>query len=443
VTATPDDELILCGFVMHGIGMHLGAWLASAGDAGDYLSPELYLDVARAAEAAKLQAMFFADGYTNSDSGTSRPCPALDPVMMLTLMAAVTSRLGLVATASTTFEDPYLLARRFGTLDHLSHGRAGWNLVTSTDPTAALQFGGGHLPAHADRYAVAREFIEVTNQLWDSWEEGALVGDKETAVFALAEKVHQINHKGEFFDVAGPLPFPRCPQGRPVIFQAGSSEEGKQFAARNADVVFTSQPLLEAAVDLRADLRTRAAAWGREPKILPGMRLHLGGTEAEARRRQRELDDTIGLGPELEKLAKRTGVPLEALEPDQKFPIHLLSPDEQFNGSVGYRQSLVSVAVKEDLTVRQLIERHGGGQHLVVGSPEQIADMMVEWRDAGAADGFNLMIDVLPSGLYDIRDMLVPELQRRGLFHKEYEHPTLRENLGLLPVGSVAPRGSG
>jgi FMN-dependent oxidoreductase (nitrilotriacetate monooxygenase family) len=437
VDSTPKNKLLLCGFVMHGIGEHLGAWLASEGEATDYLSPELYLDVAQAAEAAKLHAMFFADGYTNSDGGTSRPCPALDPVMMLTLMAAATKRLGLVATASTTFEDPYLLARRFGTLDHLSHGRAGWNLVTSTDPTAALQFGGGHLPSHADRYAVAQEFIEVTHKLWDSWQEGAFVGDKKNAVFALADKVHPVNHKGEFFDVAGPLPFPRCPQGRPVIFQAGSSEEGKQFAARHADVVFTSQPLLEVAVELRTDLRTRAAAFGREPKILPGMRLHLGGTEAEARRRQRDLDEAIGLGPELEKLAKRTGVPVEALEPDQKFPLHLLTPDEQFNGSVGYRQSVISVAVKEDLTVRELIERHGGGQHLVVGSPEQVADMMVEWRDAGAADGFNLMLDMLPSAVHDVRDMLVPELQSRGLFHAEYEHLTLRENLGLAPAGSL------
>jgi FMN-dependent oxidoreductase (nitrilotriacetate monooxygenase family) len=381
--------------------------------------------------------MFFADSFTNSEAGTKRPCPALDPVIMLTYMAAVTRRLGLVATASTTYDDPYLLARRFGTLDHLSAGRAGWNVVTSADPASAPQFGGGRLPSHADRYAVAAEFVEVTCALWDSWEEDAFVGDKVNGVFALADKVHPINHKGQFFDVAGPLPFPRCPQGRPVLFQAGASADGRQFAAKYADIVFTSQPLIAEAIEFRTELRTRATACGRDPKVLPGIRLHLGGTEEEARRRQRDLDDAAGLGPELAKLANRTGVPIEALDPDKKFPFHLLPPDEQFDASVGYRQSLLSVALKEDLTVRELIVRHGGGQNLVVGTPEQVADIMQEWRDVGAADGFNLMIDMLPSGLHDIRDLLVPELQRRGLFHQDYEHATLRDNLGLRPVGSV------
>jgi FMN-dependent oxidoreductase (nitrilotriacetate monooxygenase family) len=428
------NQLILSASVMHGLGMHLGAWLLDDSDPAGYLNPALYKDIALTSEAAKLHAIFFADSLTNSQAGTSRPCGALDPVMILGLMGAITERVGLVATASTTYDDPYLLARRFGTLDHLTNGRAAWNAVTGVDPEAALQFGGGHLPPHADRYHIADEFLEVVFELWSSWEEGALVGNKIDHVFALAEKVHPINHKGEFFDVAGPLPFPRGPQGRPVIFQAGASEEGQAFGAKYADVIFTSQHLLEKAVEFREAMLKKAAGFGRELKILPGMSVHIGSTEAEAWERRRELDDALGTGPELEKLSVRTGVPVDALVLDQKFPAHLMPPDAEFAASVGYRKALVDLAMKEDLTVRQLLVRYGGGQHLVVGTPEQIADIMQEWMDAGAADGFNLMIDVLPSGLHDIAEMLIPELQRRGIFHTEYEHETLRENLGLAPV---------
>jgi FMN-dependent oxidoreductase (nitrilotriacetate monooxygenase family) len=437
MSSNHEDHLILCAAVMHSVGMHLGAWMASDGDATDYVSPSLYLDVAAAAEEAKLHAVFFADALTNSQTGTTRPCSALDPVMILGLMVAGTKRLGLVATATTTYESPYLLARRFGSLDHLSKGRAAWNVVTSTDEASALQFGGGHLPPHADRYAVADEFLEVAFELWGSWEEDAMVGDKRNKLFARADRVHPINHKGQYFDVTGPLPFPRSPQGRPVIFQAGASEPGKAFAAKYADVIFTSQHLLEGAIEFRSEMRKRASAAGHEVKVLPGMSVHLGGTEEEAWRRRRELDEAIGVEPEIEKLALRTGVPTEALELDKKFPYDLLPPDEEFEASVGYRRSLINLARKEDLTVRQLIVRYGGGQQLVVGTPEQVADLMIEWRDAGAVDGFNLMVDMLPSGLHDIRDMLIPVLQERGIFHEDYEHPTLRENLGLRPVGPV------
>jgi FMN-dependent oxidoreductase (nitrilotriacetate monooxygenase family) len=385
----------------------------------------------------KLHAVFFADGLTNSEAGTDRPTGAHDPVMILGLMAGVTDRLGLVSTASTTYNDPYSLARRFGTLDHLTHGRAGWNSVATFNPATAAQFGGGELPNHADRYARAGEFIDVTLALWDSWGEEALVGDQATDVFARADLVHEINHVGQHFSVKGPLPFPRCPQGRPVIFQAGSSEEGRDQAAKYADVVFTAQHLLDSAVEFRADMRWRAAGYGRQVKVLPDMFMHLGRTHEEAVARCKSLDDALGIGPELAKLAARTGVPVESFELDGKFPVHLLCPDEEFSGSVGFRRTLVNLAVKEDLTVRELLVRYGGGHHRVIGSPAEVADIMQEWADAGAADGFNLMVDVLPSGLANIRDLLVPELQRRGLFHDDYEHATLRANLGLAEARTL------
>ncbi len=435
--------MILTAALMHGLGMHTGAWLAREGDASDYLSGAMYKDIARTAEAGKLHAVFLAEQMTNQEVGTERPCGALDTATVLALMAGVTDRLGLVGTGSTTYNEPYDLARRFATLDHLSGGRVGWNSIATQNPTVIEMFGGGESLDHEQRYARADEFIEVVLRLWDSWEEGALVGDKVNGVFADPDRVHEINHKGEFFAVRGPMPFPRSPQGRPVIFQAGSSPLGRDQAAKFADTVFTAQHLLESAIAFRTDMRERAAAYGRDPdqiKILPGMSLVLGGTEAEAWERKRTLDEVFGTGANLKKLSKRVGLPIEVLELDQPFPAHLLGPDEEFKGSIGFRRTIVELAVKENLTVRQLIAAYGGGHHQVVGTAEQIADIMQERWEAGGADGFTLMIDMLPSGLHDAVDMLVPELQKRGLFHEEYEHTTLRDSLGFdAPVPAPVP----
>lgn len=425
-----SNKMILSASIT-GLGQHLGAWMSRDGSVSDYVSPQMYLEIARAAEAAKLHNIFFADGISLADGGTTRPAPALDPTLTLALMAAVTSRIGLVATASTTYSAPYTLARCFGSLDHLSGGRAGWNCVSTFLPATAAQFGGAQLPDHANRYARAEEFIQVVLKLWDAWEEGALVGDVESATFARADMVHEINHVGPNFSVKGPLPFPRTPQGRPVIFQAGASAEGVDLAARYADVVFTAQHLIEDAVKFRTEMRRRAADYGRELKVLPGILVHLGSTEAEAKARRRALDDALGIGADLDRISTRTGIPIELLELDKPFPAHLVGPDEEFQGSIGFRRTLVNLAVKHNLTVRELLVRYGTGHNCVVGTPEQVADEMEEWFAAGAADGFNLMVDVLPSGVHAIKEMLVPELQRRGLFHTEYEHETLRENLGL------------
>lgn len=432
--AVTQNSMILSASLMHGLGMHMGSWRAREGAVADYLNARMYLDIARKAEKGKLHALFLADGMTNAEAGTERPCGSLDPATVLSVMAAVTQRIGLVGTASTTYNHPYDVARRFATLDHLSGGRAAWNSVATFLPAVAAMFGGGELPDHTNRYARADEFIDVVVKLWDSWEEGALVGDKAANIFARADKVHEINHVGTHFSCRGPLPFPRPPQGRPVIFQAGASPEGRDQAAKYADVVFTAQHLLEDGIAFRADMRKRAAAHGRDPdgiKILPGILAILGATEAAAQKRRLALDEALGLGPELLKLARRVGVPVDSLRLDEPFPVHLLCPDAEFSGSTGFRRTLVNLAVKENLTVRELLGRYGGGHQQVVGTPEQIATVIQQWLEAGAADGFNIMVDTLPSGIDDLVDLLVPELQARGLFHREYEHDTLRGNLGL------------
>jgi FMN-dependent oxidoreductase (nitrilotriacetate monooxygenase family) len=432
---TDDPQLIISAALMHGLGMHLGAWMAREGEASDYVSGSLYKEIAQAAEAGKLHALFLAETITNQEQGAERPAGALDTATVLALMAGVTDRIGLVGTASTTYNQPYDVARRFATLDHLSGGRAGWNSVATQNSVVAQVFGGGEHPDHEDRYERADEFIDVVIRLWESWEEGALVGDKANALFACEDMIHEISHSGKYFKMRGTLPFARSRQGRPVIFQAGASPRGRDQAAKFADAVFTAQHLIEGALEFRGDIRDRAAAYGRDPdtiKVLPGVSVILGATETEARQRKQHLEGVLGAGPHLEKLARRVGLPLDALRDlDAPFPSHLLGPDEEFKGSIGFRRSIVSLAVKENMTVRQLVANYGGGHQQIVGTPEQVADMMQEWLRAGAADGFTLMIDMLPSGIQQVTEMLVPELQSRGLFHTEYEHDTLRSSLGL------------
>jgi FMN-dependent oxidoreductase (nitrilotriacetate monooxygenase family) len=439
------QQLILSAALMHGLGMHLGAWMARDGEAADYLSGDLYREIAATAEAGRLHALFLAEQITNQEMGAERPAGTLDTATVLALMAGLTSRIGLVGTASTTYNHPYDVARRFATLDHLSGGRAGWNSVATQNPTVARVFGLDEHPDHEDRYERADEFIDIVIRLWESWEDGALVGDKADALFAREDKIHEVDHAGRYFRVRANLPFTRTPQGRPVIFQAGASPRGRDQAAKFADAVFTAQHLIEGALEFRHDLRERVAGYGRDPdsiKVLPGVSIILGATETEARQRKQHLEDVLGTGPHLEKLARRVGLPVDALRDlDQPFPVHRLGPDEEFKGSIGFRRSIVSLAVKENMTVRQLVASYGGGHQQIVGTPEQVADMMQQWLRAGAADGFTLMIDMLPSGLRQVTEMLVPELQARGLFHTDYEHDTLRASLGLpASSGLVAAR---
>jgi FMN-dependent oxidoreductase (nitrilotriacetate monooxygenase family) len=446
--AHDQPRLLLSAALMYGLGFEAAAWRVRAGAATDYLSPDLYTELAQAGERGKLHAVFLAEQMTNTDSGTSRPAGAMDTAAVLAHMAAVTEHVGLVGTGSTTYNQPYDLARRFSTLDHLARGRIGWNAVTTANPATAEMFGGSGIDEHPDaavRYARADEFIDVVSQLWASWDDGAIVGDKARGVFARPECVHHIDYVGKFFSVRGPLPFPGSPQGRPVIFHAGSSPAGRDQAARVADVVFTAQHTTAGALEFRTDIRRRAAAYGRDPdlvKVLPGMAVILGGTEAEARAKKEALAEALPMERKVADLTRRTGLPPEVVEEylDRPFPVDLLIPDDQFKGGTGWRRSMVELALKENLTVRELMYRAPGPHQHVVGTAEMVADFMQERLDAGAGDGFTMMVDMLPEGMHDIGEMLVPELQRRGLFHTDYESSTLRGNLGLTAPRAVPGR---
>jgi FMN-dependent oxidoreductase (nitrilotriacetate monooxygenase family) len=434
-----QPQLILSAALMHGLGAEHAAWRVRAGEASDYLSPDLYTELARAGERGKLHALFLAEQMTNRDTGTERPCGAMETATVLSYMAAVTERIGLVGTGSTTYNQPYDLARRFSTLDHLARGRVGWNAVTTANPATAEMFGGSGIDEHPDaaaRYARADEFIDVVTQLWASWEDGALAGDKANGIFARPELVHEINHVGKFFSVRGPLAFSGSPQGRPVIFHAGSSPTGRDQASRAADVIFTAQHTTAGALEFRNDIRRRVTAYGRDPdlvKVLPGMAVILGGTETEAKAKKEALADALPLARKIAEMTRRTGLPADVVEEylDRPLPLDLLTPDDQYKGGVGWRRSLIDLAVEENLTVRELMYRAPGAHQHIVGTAEMVADAMQERLGARACDGFTMMVDVLPEGLHDIVEMLVPELQRRGLFHTDYEYSTLRENLGL------------
>lgn len=426
-------DLILNAVVL-GVGMHPAAWRMRNDAAFSSLGLPFYQELGRAAEAGCLHALFLADTLAVGEENFERPnLGAMDPLMALASIAGVTTHLGLVATASTTYNDPFNLARRVATLDHLSGGRAGWNVVTTFVPDVAANFGNASLPPSAHRYDRAEEFVDVVRSLWKSWSPQALVGDKINGVYVDGEKVRPINHQGTHFSVRGPATLPRSRQDTPVLFQAGASEAGRALAARTADVVFTAQNTMASAQAFRADIRARARAFGRDPdsvKVLPGLLPILGGTEAEARVRKRALDE-LGGDAELKKLALRVGVPVDALALDEPLPVERIRANASFRGAEGFRDAALELGLRENLTVREILYRNGGGHLQVVGTPEQVAHTMQTWKAQGACDGFNLMIDVLPEGLSAFTGNVVPLLQQRGIFRSEPNGTTLRSNLAL------------
>lgn len=431
-----NGKMILSAALMHGLGNQRGAWRIRKGDPTDYLSPDFYADLARTAEAGKLHVLFLAETMTYQLTNGTAPSGAMDTVATLAYMAAVTSRIGLVGTSTTTYNQPYDLARRFATLDHLSRGRVGWNSVTGAESMTADMYGTVPHPPADERYRRADEFIDVVAALWNSWEADAMVGDKDAGIFADTDKVHEINHVGKYFAVRGPMPFMRSRQGRPVIFHAGSSPEGRAQASRVADVVFTAQHTIEGAREFRTDIRNRAAAWGRDPdlvKVLPGMHVIMGRTMDEAEDRKAASDEALPIEQKLRSMAQRTGFTVDFLRErlDEPFPVDELIPDADLKFGTGWRRSTVELAVKEQLTVRQLLSKAPSAHHHIVGNAAMVADAMEERLEAGAADGFTMMIDVLPEGMHDLVELLVPELQRRGLHQKEYGHATLRSALGI------------
>ncbi|MEU6701025.1 LLM class flavin-dependent oxidoreductase [Pseudonocardia sp. NPDC046786] len=436
--ADPARQLTLNLNLIPG-GVFPGAWRdggSAAGSGRRFSEIEHYIEVARIAERGKLDAVFLADTPVWRYRGAYRPFRGLEPTVALTAVAAATERIGLVATASTSYNDPYNLARRISTLDHVSGGRAAWNIVATTGDDVARNFNRSTALDHEDRYRRAEEFLQVAFKLWDSWEEDAFPGDRGTGVFVDEGRIHRIGHVGEHFQVDGPLNLPRSPQGRPVLVQAGSSERGIGLASRYADAVYTVQPTLEGAQAFRRKVRERAAGFGRDPelvKVLPGLITVVGDTETAAKARRRELADLHDRTFALNALALQVGVPAEALELDRELPWELVPEDGALGSQQGHFAALVGTARRERLTVREILDRQGGGlTHVTaVGAPEQIADRIEEWFRAGASDGFNVMPAQLPSVAEDFVDGVVPILVRRGLFRSEYPGTTLRETYGL------------
>jgi FMN-dependent oxidoreductase (nitrilotriacetate monooxygenase family) len=423
-------------------GVFPGAWRAGGEDGHHFSSLPHYIECAKIAEAGKLDAIFVADMPTWRFKGEFRPFRGLDPTLALAAVAQHTTHLGLIATGSTSYNSVFNLARRMSTLDHISGGRAGWNIVATAGDDAAMNFGMEQSLDHDARYRRAHEFVEASLQLWDSWADDAWVADKTSGVFVDDKRIRHVDYVGEHIKVKGPLNLPRCPQGHPVLVQAGSSDDGIALAARFADIVYSVQHTLESCQEFRRKVRERATGWGRDPntiRVLPGLINIVAGTEAEALREERDLQDLHAEHYAINALALLIGVPVEALELNKELPWDLVPPDGHGGSKQGHFATLVATAKREKLTVRQILARQGGGMTHVtaVGAPEQVADLMEEWFRAGACDGFNIMPASLPKGAKAFVEAVVPILQKRGLFRTDYPGTTLRDTLGLArpPVG--------
>jgi len=417
-----------------GVGHHEAAWRHPVTDPAALADIGHFQRLARTAEAAAFDSVFLADGVEARADAAHSLASHFEPFTLLAALATVTSRIGLIGTVSTGFSEPYNLARQFASLDHISHGRAGWNIVTSAGDRAAQNFNRSANQEHAVRYERADEFLDVVTALWDSWQDGALLLDRAAGLFADPERVREIGHVGKHFQVRGPLNIPRGPQGHPLLVQAGSSRDGREFAARWAEAVFTAQQTLAEGQEFYGDLKRRAAALGRDPgavKILPGIVPVLGSTEAEAHALDRELDELIVPYRAISVLSTMLGVDLTDHPLDAPLPP--LPPVTAINGAKSRFELVRDLAERDRLTLRQLIGRLGGGRghQVVVGTPEQIADHIELWFTEGAADGFNVMPPVLPTGLEVFTEHVVPILRGRGLFRHAYDGTTLREHYGL------------
>jgi alkanesulfonate monooxygenase len=436
--STQKKQLRLGAF-LPGSGHHVASWRHPDAQADGGLNFQHYQQIAQTAERGKFDMLFLADGVAVRDRGQdpkvlsrSGKVVQFEPFTLLSALSVVTERIGLTATVSTTYNEPFHLARKFASLDHLSGGRAGWNLVTSATEAEALNFNREKHMEHTLRYERAKEFVDVVTKLWDSWEDDAFLRDKESGVYFDPDKLHVPNHKGEHFSVRGPLNVARPPQGYPVIIQAGSSEDGKNLAAQTAEVIFTAQQTLEEAQAFYADVKGRLAQYGRTPdslKIMPGVFPVIGKTEQEAKDKFDQIQELIHPQVGLSLLGGMiggfdlSGYPLDGPLPD--LP--------ETNGGKSRQKLLTDLAGRESLTIRQLYLAIAGarGHWQILGTPEQIADRLEEWFVNNAADGFNIMPPYLPGGLDEFVDLVIPELRRRGLFRTEYEGRTLRENLGL------------
>jgi len=427
-------QLKLAAF-MRPASIHTGAWRYPGAFADANFNFAHLKRFAQTLERGKFDAFFMADHMAVLNMPIdalkrSHTVTSFEPFTLLAALSQVTERIGLVATGSTTFDAPYHIARRFASLDHLSGGRAGWNIVTTSNPDAALNFGMEEHMQHGERYARAREFYDVVTGLWDSWADDAFIRDAGNGIYFDPDKLHVLDHKGEYLSVHGPLNIARPIQGWPVIVQAGASEAGRQLAAETAEAVFTAQASLATGREFYADVKARAKKAGRSPehmKILPGCFIVVGDTVEQARAKRAKLDSLVHYANAIGSLSIALGHDASKFDPDG-----LLPDIPESNASKSGRQRAIDLARRENLTVRQLAQRLGGHAGLaMVGTPATIADEMEEWLTTAASDGFTIQFPYLPGGLDDFVDLVIPELQRRGIYRREYEGRTLRENLGL------------
>jgi FMN-dependent oxidoreductase (nitrilotriacetate monooxygenase family) len=422
---------------IHGRGHHEASWRHPASSPLALTDIRYYQDLARRAEAGLFDSIFLADQLALGEDVDQAARTWLEPVTVLAAVAVSTSRIGMIATASTTYSEPFNLARQFASLDHISNGRVGWNIVTSWLASAAGNFGDKGQVSHADRYTRGEEFMAVVKALWDSWAEDAVIDDRCGGRYARADRIRRVNHKGEYYQVAGPLNMPRCPQGRPVLVQAGSSDTGRRFAARHAEAVFTAHMEKSTAQAFYADLKELVAAEGRVPAqvlILPGLSPMIGATETEAQRLSREVNELSDPEVGRKRLSGRFGghdfshLPLDRPLSEDDFPKPAIVEAARSRTEV-----ILNYVRRDRPTLRELLATLAGarGHFTFAGTPEQVADLIEDWFTDGAADGFNIMPPLLPSMLDVFNAQVIPLLQQRGLFRTAYEGKTLREHYGL------------
>ncbi|MFF0826561.1 LLM class flavin-dependent oxidoreductase [Brevibacillus sp. NPDC003359] len=413
------------GTMIHGVGGNMGAWRHPKALADASVNLGFYVQQAQKAESGKFDFVFIADGLYINEKSLPHFLNRFEPLTILSALGAVTSRIGLVGTVSTSYSEPFTIARQLASLDHISSGRAGWNVVTSPLEGSALNYGKKEHPSHQRRYRMAEEYLEVVKGLWDSWEDDAFIRDKDAGIFFHSEKMHRLNHRGEHFSVQGPLNIARSQQRHPVIFQAGSSESGKTLAAKSADAVFTGAETLEEAASFYLDVKARAAKYGRSPDsilLFPGIRPIVGRTKEEAMKKHEEIANLVSIEHALNDL-------------DEPFP------DLGEIGSNSFRSTTDKIkqsAKANNWTLRQVALQTATPSGDFIGTPTMVADQIQLWFEKQAADGF-IVHSVVPQGLDDFVDLVVPLLQERGIYRSDYEADTLRGNLGLaVPVNRYA-----
>jgi len=424
------------GAFMRPVTIHTGAWRYPGAYADANFNFGHIVQFARKLEAGKFDAFFMADHLAvlnmpmEALKRSSTPT-SFEPMTLLPALAMVTEHLGLVATGSTTYDEPFHVARRFASLDHISGGRAGWNVVTTSNPNASMNFGREDHMEHDERYRRAREFYDVVTGLWDSWADDAFIRDQESGIFFDPEKMHVLNHEGKYLKVRGPLNIGRPVQGYPVIVQAGASNAGRQLAAETAEAVFTSQATLKHGQEFYADVKARMKKAGRNPehmKILPACMVIVADSLEAAREKRFKLDSLVHYESAIASLSIALGHDASKYDPDGPLPDNI----PETNAGQSSREKAIRVAREDNLTVRQLAQRLGGHSSLcLMGTPEMIADEMEEWLTTRGSDGFTIQFPYVPEGIDDFVDRVVPVLQKRGLFRTEYEGKTLRENMGL------------